>query len=368
MRIDRLDVYHVRMPLNYPWRTGHGEDPDIHSVLVRASAGEHSAWVESSPLQAPEYSPECAGTVFYLLKEFFGPYVVGRDYESAPDVLARLARFSGNPFAKGALELCWWALQRAITGTPLHRLLGGPTREVAAGADIQVQDSLDILLQKVQEAVDAGFPRIKLKARRGWDLAMMSAVRDAFPRAVFHMDFNARYTRDDLPLFKALDRLQLAFFEQPLAFEDLLGAAELRRQIATPICLDEAIRSPVLMEQAIRLGACDYVNVKPARLGGLSACVRVHDLCREAGIKCWVGGMIESALGEAICVELATLENFVYPADIFPSARFYAPDLCEPAIELTPRVTFAPYLGSLPAPNPERLARQTVQYAAVAPA
>ena len=367
MRIDRFDVYHVRMPLNYPWRTGHGEDPAVHSVLVKATSGDHVAWAETTPLQMPEYSPESAGALFYTVTEFIGPWVVGREYDTADELNDRLARFVGNPFAKAGIELCWWTLQSAISGTPLHRLLGGESWEIAAGADIQVQDSLDVLLGKVQEAVDAGFPRVKLKSRRGWDIEMMTTIRSHFPDTTFHMDFNSRYTIDDLPLFQALDKLELAFFEQPLGIENLMGHADLQRQVETPVCLDESILSPILMEQAIRLGACKVVNVKPGRVGGFANSMEIHDMCRDAGITTWVGGMLESALGEAICIELATLENFTYPGDIFPSSRFYAPDLCQPENVLTPRMTFEPFPGDLPAPDPDLLAQQTVQMATVLP-
>lgn len=367
MQIDRFDIHHVSMPLTYPWRTGHGEDPAVHSVLVKATSGSYEAWAETTPLQMPEYSPECAGGIFYVLTEYMGPWVVGREYNTADELNDRLARFVGNPFAKAGLEMCWWTLQREITETPLHRLLGGQTREVAAGADIQVQDTMDMLLQKVQEAVDEGFPRVKLKSRRGWDLEMMTTVRNHFPDTTFHMDFNSRYTIDDLSLFQALDKLELAFFEQPLSIENLMGLADLRRQVETPICLDESILSPLLMEQAIRLDACQYVNVKPGRVGGLTNAIKIHDMCRDAGITTWVGGMLESALGEAICVELATLENFTYPGDIFPSSRFYGPDLCQPENTLTPRFTLEPFTGKLPGPDPELLAEQTVQQSVVLP-
>ena len=368
MRIDRLDAYHVAMPLIYPWRTAYGDDPDCHSVLVKATSGEHTAWAESTPLcYAPTYLPESAGSVFYSVSEIFGPHVVGREYDSPEELDQRLQVFKGNGFAKAAIELCWWTLESTMTDTPLHRLLGGQTREVAAGADFGIQDSIDMLLGNIQQAVDAGFPRIKLKVSRGWDLDMLRAVRGTFPDTTFHIDCNSGYTLDDLPFFRAIDGLGLAFIEQPLHYADVLDHAELARQIETPICLDETIVSVKAAEQALQVGACKYINIKPGRVGGLSNALAVHDLARDAGVPAWVGGMLESALGAAICVELATLPNFTYPGDLFPSLRFYVRDLCDPPLELTPRKTFLPFTGTLPTPDPERLAELTVSSKSVEP-
>lgn len=367
MRIDRLDVYHVSMPLLYPWRTAYGEDYDIQSVLVKAVSGEHEAWSESSPLRAPTYLTESAISVFHHVTEFFGPHVVGREYDTADDVNARLEVFKGNSFGKAAIEIAWWALQSKISSTPLHRLLGGETREVQAGADFGIQDSIDMLLGNIQGAVDAGFPRIKLKAARGWDLNMLKAVTGTFPDTTFHIDCNSGYTLDDLPFFKAIDHMGLAFLEQPLHYADVLDHAELAKQIETPVCLDESIVSPRAAEQAIRVGACKYINIKPARVGGLANSIAIHDMARDAGIPVWIGGMLESAVGSSVCVELATLPNFTYPGDLFPTSRFYERDLANPRMELTPSNTFEPFTGSLPKPDPEMLEKATVESKAVTP-
>ncbi|MEE8364006.1 MAG: o-succinylbenzoate synthase [Dehalococcoidia bacterium] len=368
MRIERLDVYHVAMPLLYPWRTAYGEDYEIHSVLVRATSGDVTAWSESSPLFAPTYLTESAGGVFYHVTEILGPHVVGREYGTAGDLNARLGVFKGNQFAKAAIEIAWWTLQAKLTGTPLHRLLGGETREVVAGADFGIQDSIDMLLGNIQGAVDAGFPRIKLKAAPGWDLEMLRAVRSAFPDTTFHIDCNGGYTLDDLPMFREIDRLGLAFIEQPLNYADIIDHAELARQIETPVCLDESIVSVRVVEQALALDACRYVNIKPGRVGGLANAIAIHDVCREAGVPVWVGGMLESAVGAAICIELATLANFTYPGDLFPSSRFYERDLGTPVVRLTARNTFEPFTGPLPEPDLERLAEYTVRSATVVPA
>ena len=367
VRIDRLDVYRVAMPLRQPWRAAHGEDADVHSVLVRATSGEHFGWSESAPFFAPTYLAESAGGVFYHVSEIFGPHVVGREYETAGDVNERLSVFKGNTFAKAAIEIAWWTLQVKMTGMPLHRLLGGRTRDVSVGIELGIPDSIDTLLGNVQDAVDAGFPRVKLKVAPGWDLDVLRVVRGAFPDTTFHIDCNSSYTLDDLPLFKEIDRLGLVFIEQPLGYADILDHAELARQIETPICLDESIVGVRVTEQALQVGACSYVNIKPARVGGLANAVAIHDLCRDAGVPVWIGDMLESAVGAAICVELATLDNFTYPGDVSPSSRFYERDLGVPGLRLTERCTFEPFTGPLPEPHPERLAEFTVEKATVLP-
>ena len=367
MRIDRLDVYYVAMPLIYPWRTAYGVDYDIHSVLVKLTSGDHSAWSESTCFFAPTYHHESAGSVFYHVTEVFGPHIVGREYDTAAQLHERLAVFKGNSFAKAALEIGWWALESQISGTPLHRLLGGEAREVVAGADFGIQDSYDMLLGNIQQAVDAGFPRIKLKVAPGWDREMLEIVCKTFPDMAFHIDCNSGYTLDDLPFFKAIDGLGLAFIEQPLHYMDVLDHAELARQLETPICLDESIVDARSAEQAIRVGACKYINIKPGRIGGLTNALQVHDMARDAGIPVWIGGMLESAVGAAVCVELATLENFTYPGDLFPSSRFYEQDLAAPPLEFARGHVFQPLSDGLPAPDPERLLAQTVRSQAVLP-
>ena len=362
MRIDKLDVYQVAMPLIYPWRTAYGEDPNCHAVLVKATSGEYEAWSESTPLCfGPTYMPETATSVFYNISEFFGQHVVGIDYDTADDLNQRLKIFKGNNFAKAAIEICWWTLHSAMTDTPLHRILGGQSQDIVVGADFGIQDSIDMLLENIQKAVDSNFPRIKLKIAKGWDLDMLRAVKSTFPNVVFHVDCNCGYTLDDLQFFKAIDNMELAFIEQPLDYVDVIDHAKLARQIQTPICLDETITSVKIAEQAIHEGACQYINIKPGRVGGLTNSVVIHDLAQQEGIPVWVGGMIESALGRAICVELATLPNFTYPGDIFPSSDFYLQDLCEPELVLTSSNTFQPFTGSLPTPNMDRLSRLTVR-------
>ncbi|MEX1098405.1 MAG: o-succinylbenzoate synthase [Planctomycetales bacterium] len=365
-RIDRIELFHVAMPLIAPWRTAYGEDAAVHSVLCRMSSGSIDGWGEAAPFAAPCYSPEWAGGAFAVARDWLAPALVGATLEHPADVQSRLAIFKGNPFAKAALDTAAWSVAARLANRPLHELLGATREEVPVGADFGVMDRVDDLLPLVGEAVAAGFPRIKLKFRPGWDVPMLRAVRREFPLTTFHIDCNSGYSLADLPLFRQVDEFDLAMIEQPLAHDDLLDHAELARAIDTPICLDESVTHLRRAEQALALGSCRYVNVKPGRVGGLTNAVAIHGACRAAGVPCWVGGMLESAVGAGHCIALAMLENFTYPADIFPSARFYREDLSEPAIELARSEAGTPSvraLRTLPEPHPGRLAALTLERA-----
>ena len=389
MLVDRIDLFHVAMPLLYPWRTASHEEWAIHSLLVRmagtdAATGDRATgWGETTPFADPTYSPEWASGALGVLRDWLGPAVVGREVGSGEELQRLLKPFKGNPFAKAGLDLAWWDLEGKLREVPVHRLLAGGAADapsgpddprIEVGADFGVQDSLDDLVRLVGGAVDEGFRRVKLKFRPGWDVDMVSAVRSTFPDLPLHVDCNSGYTLADLDLFRRLDRFGLVMIEQPLAHDDLVDHAKLARAIETPVCLDETITSPDRARHAIELGSCAWVNLKHGRLGGLTAARQVHDLCLDAGIRCWVGSMLESAVGSAFSVALATLPNVHYPADVFPSDRHYARDLATPEVrfETAPgggRFALAdPAPGIAPAPDPEMLEQWTLERATVLPA
>ncbi len=358
------------MPLISPWRTAYGEDADIHSVLCRMSSGSVDAWGEASSLAAPCYSPEWAGGVFATARNWLAPSLIGEEITDGSQLQSRLAVFKGNQFAKAVLDSAFWCLKSRIENTPLHRLLGASRDEVPVGADFGVGDNLDDLLNDIAGAVEAGFPRVKLKFRPGWDIPMLEAVRHVFPEATIHIDCNSGYTLADAELFRDIDRFDLAMIEQPLTFDDVVDHAALQKQIRTPICLDESLNSLHRAEQAIRLESLRYANIKPGRVGGLTVAVAMHDRFQAAGIPCWVGGMLESAVGSSICTSLAMLDNFTYPADIFPSSRYYETDLADRPLELSATSDGTPTVRAtddIPNPHPERLRHQTVQHAVITP-
>lgn len=369
MRIDAIDLFLVRMPLIEPWRTAYGEDAAVESVLVQLHSGKLSAWGEACPLAAPCYSPEFARGVFTCVREWFAPAIVGQSIDSGEALQARLAHFKGNPFAKAALDVAWWVLEARRQERPLHALFGAARNYTDIGDDFGVLDSVDDLLGRIGRAVEQKFPRVKLKFRPGWDLPMLRAVRKEFPTTVFHIDCNSGYRLSDLDLFRQVDELSLAMIEQPLSHDDVLDHAELQRAIRTPVCLDESIASVARTEQALRLGSCQWVNIKPARVGGITPALRVHELCKQAGVGCWIGGMLESAIGARVCLALAMLDNCKYPADIFATSRYYARELGDRPIEIStgPQGTPVVYAEDLPGvgcePLPDRLAEYALAHA-----
>lgn len=368
MKIDRIDLYHVAMPLISPWRTAYGEDAEVHSVLCRMESGSVSAWGESTPLAAPCYSPDWGGGIFETCKQWLAPQVVGKSFESGEELQAQLALFKGNPFAKAILDNTWWVLESRLQNIPLHQLLGATRDEVPVGADFGVTDSLDELLSDIGKAVEQKFPRVKLKYRPGWDLEMLKAVRGSFPDHPFHIDCNSGYRLSDLEMFQKLDEFNLEMIEQPLQHDDVWDHAQLQAQIKTPVCLDESVKTVRLAEQAAELKSCGYVNIKPARVGGLTIARQIHDAMQQAGIPCWVGGMLESGTGSSIATALAMLDNFTYAADIFPSSRFYYEDMAEEELVLSRNEADVPSVRAfehIPEPNPKRLEKMTLQQATI---
>lgn len=367
MIIDAIELYHVAMPLIYPWRTAYGSDDVIESVLIRMQSGDAYGWGETTPLSRPSYSPEYTGGVYRVIRDILGPHVIGQDIVSGEDLNRCFPWVKGNYFAKGGLDAAWWDMHARQQNLPLWKVIGGQSNVIDVGADFGVQDSIDMLLGNIEKAVHAGFKRIKLKYCPGWDLNMIAAVRSAFPDQVFHIDCNSGYTLDALPMFKKLDAYNLAMIEQPLMHDDLVDHAELQRRIATPVCLDESITSPERTRRAIKIKACRWVNIKPARVGGITNALEVNRICIEKGIPCWVGGMLESAVGASVCKALGTLPNMKYPSDVFPSSRFYTEDLSTPEIVLSgpSQMTLSDTPGIGAEPDPERLVRQTVEKATV---
>ena len=362
-KIDTIELYRARMGLISPWRTAYGSDDVIETVFVRMVAGGLTGWGETTPLGAPHYSPEYAEGVYRVIRTFLAPALLGKEIASARELQQALRWVKGNYFAKAGLELAWWDLYAKSRREPLWKTVGGRKSHVEVGQAFGVSDSIDALLEKIDGAFKAGFKRVKLKFRRDWGIKMLSAVRNAFPNETIHIDCNGAYTLNDLPMFKELDPYNLAMIEQPLMHDDLIDHATLQKRIATPICLDESITSPEKARKAVEIGACRWVNIKPARVGGLANALEINRICQDAGVGCWVGGMLESGLGTAFCIALATLPNMKYPSGIVPSDRFYAENISVPPIALSgpSRITPPSTPGAGAEPDPERLAKSTVE-------
>jgi len=298
---------------------------------------------ECSPAPVPSYNSEYASGVFDIAHNVLGPLLCGQQLHSGSDISECFKQIKGHQFAKSAFDCAWWDAFSKYKRQPLWRLIGGVDPTVSVGADFPVQATSADLFSKVDRAVVDGFRRIKIKFNPQSAVSNIAEIRSKYPEMLIHVDCNSGFSLDDRELFKELDELNLAMIEQPLAHDDLIFHAELQSMITTPICLDESITSVDRTLKAIDIDACRYINIKTSRVGGLTNAIEIHNLCQDRGIPVWVGGMLESAVGQSFSLALATMPNVGYPNDIFPSRRFYQVDMSTPENALSsPGVIEAP--------------------------
>jgi len=314
-----------------PWRWPGGTLTDREVVLVRAVGPDSEGWGECSALPAPTYSPEWTDGAWEVLRRYLVPLVLGGPLQGAA-VAPRLSPIQGNHMAKAAIESAVLDAELRASGESLAHRLGGTRDRVVAGVAIGLTGLLPELLDQVERRVAQGYRRVKLKIHPGWDVEPVLEVRERFAELQLMADANGTYTVADAAHLRQLDQAGLLCLEQPLAGDDLLGHAELARQLQTPLCLDESITSTASVGAAIALGACGVVNIKPGRVGGYLEAVRIHDLCQLRAIPVWCGGMLETGVGRAANLALASLPNFSHPGDLSGSDRFYPEDICEPVV------------------------------------
>ena len=335
MRLDRVRLQTIRLPLREPFRISSGVTRSRRILLVRIELEGVEGIAECVAGEAPFYSPETVETARHILARHLGPAVLGERFDHARHLGRRLEQaVRGHHMAKAALEMAAWDAFARAAGQSLARALGGTASRVPAGVSIGIQDEVDTLLDRVARFLELGYRRIKLKIAPGRDLDVVDAVRTRFPDATLTVDANAAYGRDDLALLGTLDAYALDYIEQPFAADALLLHAELQRQVATAVCLDETLTSAERCADALRLVACRVVNIKPGRLAGHGPSVAVHDLCADAGVPVWCGGMLESGIGRAHNVALASLPNMRLPGDTSASDRYWERDIVTPAFEL----------------------------------
>ncbi len=341
MRVERLELFLCRLPLVHFFETSFGRTYDRTFVLARIEGGGQEGWGEAVAEGHPYYSSETTETVWHIVTGFLAPLFVGREFEHPRDVFPALRRIRGHNMAKAVLEMAAWDLYARIQGRPLSAVLGGTRSRIASGVSIGIQDSFDQLLEKVARERDAGYQRIKIKVKPGWDLEAVERIRARFGDIPLMVDANAAYHLDDAAHLARLDPYDLMMIEQPLDYEDVMDHVALQKAIATPICLDESIHTVRVGRDAIAAGACRIINIKPGRVGGHQQSIVLHDLCAAHDIPVWHGGMLESGIGRAHNLHLASLPNFRLPGDIAASKRYYVPDLIEPAIDIGPDGTIA---------------------------
>jgi O-succinylbenzoate synthase len=334
--IERLHIRLLRLPLVRHFETSFARSYDRQFLLVRLDGDGVSGWGECVAEHNPYYSAETTETAWHIIGAFIAPLVLGVPFSHPREVFAALARIRGNYMAKAAVEMAAWDLHARQQGQPLWQVLGGSGEPVASGVSIGIQDTLDELVEQVRGERDAGYQRIKIKIKPGWDVEAVERLRAEFGAIPLMVDANAAYTIADAAHLRRLDVYDLMMIEQPLDYDDIADHARLQAGLATPVCLDESITSARIAMQALESRACRVINIKPGRLGGFAESIRVHDACAQHGVPVWHGGMLESGIGRAANLHLSTLPNFRLPGDIAASRRYYAPDLIDPPIDVQP--------------------------------
>jgi o-succinylbenzoate synthase len=340
VRIASVELREIRLPLVHFFETSFGRTTERRILLVRVRDAEGAeGWGECTAGEGPFYCEEWTDGAWAVVTAYLAPMVAGREVGSAAEVFGLMRAVRGNRMAKAAIETACWDLEARRAGLPLWRLLGGARREIACGVSIGIQDSPEALLEKIEREIQSGYQRIKIKIKPGWDREIVARVRGRFPDILLSVDANSAYTLDDAPLLRELDRFKLMMIEQPLAFDDVADHAVLQRQIETPVCLDESVRSAEDARKAIEAGACRIVNVKLGRVGGHAEARRVEEVCRARGVPVWCGGMLESGVGRAHNIAMSTLEGFTLPGDVSASARYWEEEIIEPPVTVSPRGT-----------------------------
>ncbi len=336
MLIEKIEMRHIKMVLESPFETSTGVEYDEEHIIVSVFSQGLTGWGESVAEGTPFYSYETVQTVWHILKDFLIPGLLGKNILSVKNAIKLGDRVRGHRMAKAGLESALWDLFAKAEGISLSKMLGGIRDKVDVGVSIGIQSDVAVLLKKIEDYLAEGYKRIKIKIAPGRDLQFVKAVRKEFPDILFQVDANSAYSLDDAGLFKTMDDYNLLLIEQPLGYDDIYEHSKLQKELITPICLDESIHSLANARAALGLNSCKIINIKPGRVGGFTESKLIHDLCVVQNIPVWHGGMLESGIGRAGNIALASLPNFTLPGDISASKRYYKEDIVEPAFELNP--------------------------------
>lgn len=327
LRIERAELHHVALPLVRPFRTSFGVEDHHHAILVHLEGDGTEGWGESVSGLLPGYSYETVTTAWHVMSEFFIPAVLESPLVSIEDLRSRLSIYRGHPLARAGIEMALWDMLAIRAGVSLREFLGGESEHVPVGVSLGIQSNAEALLELVDRYLGEGYARIKLKIEPGNDIQIVEAVRNQFPEARLQVDANCAYSLDDAQVLAGLDQFGLEMIEQPLDGNDLLDHSVLQRRLQTPLCLDESVKSLRDARLALELGSCKVINIKPGRVGGLQEAVLIHDYCLANGVPVWCGGMLETGIGRAANLALASLTGFSLPNDISGTRRYFHRDL-----------------------------------------
>jgi O-succinylbenzoate synthase len=347
--VEKVGMRLVRLPLKEAFETSFGRIQSRLIFLIWIQGNGLTGWGEVVAAEEPRYSYETIGTASHIIRDYLAQVMMAEPVTSLTDLAARFAPFKGHNMAKAGLELAYMDLWARMQDISLSELVGGTRNRVQVGVSLGIQPTLAALLERVDRYLALGYQRIKLKIMPGWDLKVVAEVRRRYPNILLSVDANTAYTLKDLDHLKALDDFDLLMIEQPLDHDDLLDHAKLQAELNTSICLDESITTLRRAEHALGLGSCRVINIKIGRVGGYSQALPIHDLCYDRGIPVWCGGMLESGIGRAHNLALASLPGFTLPGDISASSRYFHRDLISPSVEVaadgTAEVPASPGLG-----------------------
>ncbi|CAM4094217.1 o-succinylbenzoate synthase [Lederbergia lenta] len=333
MIIKEVIVRQLKMKMKFDFTTSFGTIKDKEFLLIEVKDEQgNSGWGESGAFHAPWYNEETIQTNWHMLEDFLIPALLHKNIEHPDEVSVILSDFRRNYMAKAAIETAIWDLYARNKGISVATAIGGEKSKIEVGISIGIQDSVEDLLDIIDQHVNEGYKRMKVKIKPGWDIDVIRQIRQAFPDVPLMADANSAYTLNDIDLLKKLDEFDLMMIEQPLAADDIIDHAKLQKEIKTPICLDESIHSYEDTRKAIELGSCKVINIKIGRVGGLTESKRIHDLCQEHDIAVWCGGMLEAGVGRAHNIALTTLGNFILPGDTAGSSRYWEKDIIDPEV------------------------------------
>ncbi|MFB3171016.1 o-succinylbenzoate synthase [Neobacillus sp. 179-C4.2 HS] len=353
MKFKEVILRHLKLELLHPFTTSFGTEYDRDFILVEVKSNDGiSGWAESVAMLDPLYNEETLKTNWHILEDYLIPILLKNEIQHPDEISENLfTHIRGNYMAKAAIEGAVWDLYAKKQNKSLSGVLGGTKETIEVGVSIGIKNSIDSTIKVIEDRLQEGYKRFKLKIKPGWDIELIDEVRKVYPEIPLMADANSAYTLQDIDRLAALDDYDLMMIEQPLAYNDIIDHAELQSRVKTPICLDESIHSLEDARKALKLGSCKIINIKVGRVGGLTESRKIHDFCQENGIPLWCGGMLESGIGRAHNIAITSLPNFVLPGDTAASSLYWAEDIIEPEVTVengTITVPTSPGIGFEP--------------------
>jgi O-succinylbenzoate synthase len=341
MKVEAITLREIQMPLVHFFETSFGRTYSRRILLVTVHCEGVKGWGECVAGEDPFYSSEWIDSVWPTMVHYLAPAVLGNTWEAARECVSFFAKVRGHRMAKAALENALWDAEAQQKQQPLWKLLGGTRREIACGVSIGIQDSIEQLLEKIQIEVAAGYRRIKVKVKPGWDVNVLEKIRSRWADITLSCDANSAYTLDQVEHLRRFDQFNLLMIEQPLWDDDIYYHARLQKELRTSICLDESIVNARAAAFAVESGACRIINIKVGRVGGFTEALKIHDICHHQNVPVWCGGMLESGIGRSHNIALSTLQNFSLPGDVSASKRYWKEDVIDPEVQVSPAGTIA---------------------------